>query len=135
MGKHWSFWLIGGISLIWNLAGVFNFIAQTNATTVAEMPELHRAIIESRPSWAFIFFGVAVCSGVLGSILLLLSQKLSHHLFLLSLISVIIQAIPYFTMDTGLSFIMIFSMVMMQVLFSSFLLWYSRLCYKKGWLN
>jgi len=30
---HWSFWLIGGLALIWNALGGINFFAQINART------------------------------------------------------------------------------------------------------
>ena len=62
-GVHWSFWVIGAVTLIYNVAGVINFFAQMNADTVAAMPEPYRAIIEDRPAWATGAFAVAVFGG------------------------------------------------------------------------
>jgi hypothetical protein len=34
---HWSFWVIGVVTLVWNIMGAMNFFVQMNADTVAAM--------------------------------------------------------------------------------------------------
>jgi hypothetical protein len=71
------FWAIGLLGLAWNGIGLLNFIMQQNPANLEQMPELFRTIVATRPLWATIAFGLAVASGALGSILLLLRHKLS----------------------------------------------------------
>ena len=56
------FWVISGLGLVWNLAGVVAFIGQLtmdlNSLSAAE-----RAFHESTPVWATVAFGVAVSGG------------------------------------------------------------------------
>lgn len=49
-GVPWSFWAIGVVALVWNIAGSVNFVAQLDADQVAAMPESYRAVIENRPA-------------------------------------------------------------------------------------
>ena len=64
---HFSFWIIAGLGLVWNLMGCLNFITQMNADAVAKMPELYQLIISSRPLWATLAFGLAVFAGPWGA--------------------------------------------------------------------
>ena len=72
---HWSFWVIGTVTLIWNLMGVINFFMQMNPDVLAAYRESERALIESRPSWATIAFALAVFGSVIGCVLLLLRNS------------------------------------------------------------
>jgi len=65
---HWSFWVIGVVGLIFNLMGCINYVSQMNPENVASMPEVYRAIVESRPAWGTGAFAIAVFGGVLSSV-------------------------------------------------------------------
>ncbi len=94
------FWIASGLGLIWNMIGVSQYIWQVTATpealeavySAAEM-----AIIEAQPAWYTAVFAVAVFSGVLGCLGLLLRKKWALWALGLSLICVILQNI-YFLM-------------------------------------
>ena len=90
---HWSFWAIGTVTLIYNLAGCINFITQMNADTVAAMPEMYRTMIEGRPAGVTGAFAAAVFGGALGCILLLLRKKIALYVFGASLIGAIVTMI------------------------------------------
>ena len=56
---HWSFWVISLVGLIFNLIGCMNYISQINAENVASMPDVYRAMVESRPAWGTGAFAIA----------------------------------------------------------------------------
>ncbi|MEM9277475.1 MAG: hypothetical protein AAGA76_02760 [Pseudomonadota bacterium] len=129
-GAHWSFWIIGILALIWNVLGMGNFLSQLDPETVSSMPESHRALIENRPLWGTIAFGLAVFGGALGCLLLLLRQRLAVPVLLLSFIGVIVQLIPsLIVMGSGVRFstFEIILAFLMPVVVALFLIWYARL--------
>ena len=132
-GVHWSFWAIGAVMLIYNVAGVINFFAQMNVDTVAAMPESYRALIEGRPVWATGAFAVAVFGGVFGCLLLLLRKSAAYYLFIAALLGAIvtmIHALGVAGSDIGP---MIGNLV--QLLVTAFLIWYSKQAESKSWIS
>ena len=131
-GVHWSFWVIGAVTLIYNVAGVINFFTQMNADTVAAMPEPYRAIIEDRPAWATGAFAVAVFGGALGCLLLLLRKSAAYYVFIASLLGVIVTNIHTFGI-AGSTEIWVGSLMSLAV--AAFLIWYSKQAESKGWIS
>ncbi len=87
------FWVVAVIALLWNLAGVGNYLAQAFATPdmLAAMPEHQREYMENTPSWVIGCFAIAVWGGTLASIFMLMRKKLAYMVFIVSLIGVIGQ--------------------------------------------
>lgn len=132
-GAHWSFWAIGIVTLIYNVAGSVNFFAQMNADTVAAMPEMYRAIIVGRPVWATGAFAVAVFGGALGCLLLLLRKSAANYLFSASLLGAMVtMSHTLGVTGTGIG-PMIGNIV--QLLVTVFLIWYSKWSERRSWLN
>ncbi|MDH3692260.1 MAG: hypothetical protein OEU36_22730 [Gammaproteobacteria bacterium] len=75
VGVHWSFWVIGAVGLIFNLGGCMNYITQMNVEMATSMPDVYRAIVESRPVWGTGAFAIAVFGGALGCLLLLMTRR------------------------------------------------------------
>ena len=137
-GVHWSFWVIGAVTLIWNVMGVMNFFVQMNTDTLASFPESHRAIIEGRPAWATAGFALAVFGGVLGCLLLLLKKSAAYYLFLASFLGVIVAmthtlGIADLTID--FSPFEILMMILMPLVVAAFLIWYARQAKSKAWIG
>jgi len=132
---HWSFWLIGAIALLWNVAGVVNFLAQMNPDVLAAYRESERAIIDGRPVWATAAFAVAVFGGALGGLLLLFRKSLAFYLFIASLLGVIVTMIH--TLGVGIDFGPgeILGIILMPLLLAAFLIWYSKHAKSKGWIS
>jgi hypothetical protein len=131
-GVHWSFWLISVVALIFNAMGVINYFVQMNADSLASFPEVYRPIIEGRPAWATSAFAIAVFGGSLACLLLLLRKSAAFYVFILSLLGVIVSMIHIFGV-AGLSSIEVWIGVMMQLVVTAFLIWYSKLAERKGW--
>jgi len=137
-GVHWSFWIIGGIALIWNVMGVMNYLVQMNADSLAAYREVERAIIEGRPAWATGAFAIAVFSGALGSLLLLLRKSAAYYLFIASLLGVIVTMIHTLgvvgsTINFGPFEILL--IVLMPLVVAAILTWYSKHAESKGWIS
>lgn len=134
-----GFWIISIIALIWNLMGVFAYIAQVNMSDeiIAALPEAERALYENVPAWVTGAFAIAVFGGALGCILLLLRKKLATSVLIISLIGIIAQMIYNFGMSKAAEVYGPGGMVMpaMVVLIGVFLVWYAKQATAKGWLS
>jgi len=132
------FWIVAAVALVWNLLGVSAFVMQVSMSTetLAALPEAERALYENFPLWALIAFAAAVFGGVIGSVLLLMKNKLAQTAFIVSVVGVVIQMIYNLfvgkTMDVyGPGSI---AMPIMILLFAGFLVWLSRAATAKGWI-
>lgn len=132
---HWSFWVIGVFALLWNGLGAVNYLMQVNADSLAMYREAERAVIESRPAWATGGFAIAMFGGVLGSILLLLKKPAAFYAFVVSLLGVILTAIHTAGVDYDLSTGQIVAFAVMPLIVAAFLVWYSKLTERKGWVG
>lgn len=134
-----GFWIISIIALIWNLMGVFAYIAQVNMSDeiIAALPEAERALYENVPAWVTGAFAIAVFGGALGCILLLLRKKLATSVLIISLIGIIAQMIYNFGMSKAAEVYGPGGMIMpaMVVLIGVFLVWYAKQTTAKGWMS
>ena len=133
-GVHWSFWIICVVTLIFNVMGVINYFAQMNADSLASFPEVYRPIIEGRPAWATSAFAIAVFGGSLGCLLLLLRKSAAFYVLIASLLGVIVSMMHIFGV-AGFSSFVIWMGVLMQLVVTAFLIWYSKLAERKGWIS
>ena len=87
------FWVIGIIGLIWNAMGVFQFFAENfmKETLYEGYTEEQIALMDNMPAWISVIFAIAVFSGFLGCVLLVMRKNTAVALFLISLVAVIIQ--------------------------------------------
>lgn len=127
------FWIISAIALIWNAMGINAYLQQAyntesyQAMYTAEQQE----IVANLPSWVTAVFAIAVFSGTIAAIGLLLRKKWSKSLWLISLIGVIIQM--GYLLIYGLESNLI--MTIMIIVFALFFVWFSRLAVSKAWLS
>src|SRR5690606_34946639 len=87
------FWVVSIIALLWNLMGVFNYLNQAfNQVAILEsLDQAQREAFGNVPAWATAAFAIAVFSGTIGSIGLLLRKKWARPLFIVSLIAAVVQ--------------------------------------------
>ena len=126
---HFSFWIICGLGLAWNLMGCLNFITQMNDDIVAQMPDLYQLIIKSRPIWATIAFAAAVFGGAVGCILLLLRRRVATQMLLVSLIGIVL------TLVQTVSVVGMAPSTLLALLVGAALFWYSTIALRAGWLR
>jgi hypothetical protein len=91
------------LALVWNLLGVMAFVGHIMMTPemIAELPKAEQALYSSVPFWATIAFTVAVFAGALGSVALLMKKSICYHLFMVSLIAVLVQMYHSFFMSNS----------------------------------
>ncbi len=129
---HWSFWIISVVTLLYNIMGVANYFVQMNADSLASFPEQYRPIIEGRPAWATAAFAIAVFGGSLGCLLLLLKKSAAFYVLIASLLGVIVSMMHIFGV-AGFNSFDVWIGVLMQLVVTVFLIWYSKLAESKSW--
>ena len=112
--------------------GSINFIMQMNPALLANFPEAAKSLVASRPPWATVAFAMAVFGGVLGDILLILRRALAYYLFVVSLLGVVITNVHTFQVSRALD---IWVGSSMSFVIAVFLLWYTILVKRKGWIS
>ena len=132
-GIHWSFWVISAITLVFNFMGAINFIVQMDPESLASFPARYRPIIEGRPVWAAAAFAVAVLGGALGCLLLLFKQGAAFGVFLVSLVGVLVSMAHIYTV-VGVGAVETWAGVLVQLVVTVFLVWYSSFAKSKGWV-
>jgi len=121
-------WIIGALGVVWFGMGCLNYIAQTSADAVAQMPELLQLIINTRPAWATAGFGVAVFGGAVGCILLLLRRSVAVPVFVLAVLGHVLMLVDMSLRtppDPG---------VVLSALIAGALGWYASIAKRKMWL-
>ena len=133
--------IIGILGLLWNLIGVFFWMAENFMMTEevkAALPPERLELMESAPSWGVIVYGIATIGGVLACIMLLMRKKLAVLLFLISLLCIVIQmGYGMFFMKWGdvLGPVDAYVMPFIVIIIGLSLYRYSKKAAAKGWLN
>ncbi len=104
---------------------------------LATLPEAEQALYLNTPCWVTSAFAVAVWTGLLGSLLLLLEKKLSASLFVASLIGVLAQNYYSFFGSNMIEVVGMARMILpiSVIAVSIYLVYYSRSAAAKGWLK
>lgn len=133
------FWVVSVVALLWNLMGVSAFLMQMLMTTedMAALPEAQRMALEANPIWFTIAYGTSVIAGALGCVFMLLRNKLATPLFMISLLSILVQMVYSFFMsehvvDYGPGEII---MPIMIIIVGILLTWFARGSQQKGWIT
>lgn len=87
------YWVIAVVALLWNLLGCVFFATEMFAQEAAiqSMSEPQKEWARSIPGWIYVVYGLAVTSGVAGSIGLLRRKAWTIPLFALCLAAVVVQ--------------------------------------------
>ncbi len=87
------FTVVAILAVIWNILGILSFVLQISMTPedIAALPAEQQLMYEAMPIWVTAMYGLAVITGALGSLGLLLKRKLAVPLLAISLIAVIAQ--------------------------------------------
>ncbi len=136
-----SYYIIAVIGLLWNLMGFFSFYVEytywSQPDSRADLKPEMAAMYDYSPGWLYIIFAVALITGVLGCLALLMKKAWAVPVFMISLTSVIIQ-MGYFLGTSGVLSIVGPSAVIMPIIvicIAAYLLYYSRSSRAKGWIS
>ena len=134
-----TFRLVAVLALAWNLIGFAMFWMQWNITPeqLAKLPDGQRAVHDAMPQWIWIANGIAVVSGVIASILLIMRKRLSVPFFWLSLVAIIVMFGYSFLVADMIAKVGMAEAAMMPIVVTAIavaLLWYARRARANGWL-
>lgn len=133
------FWIVSVLTLVWNAMGVHGYLSQayqTEAFTSAYTAE-QLDVINGMPAWYTALFAIAVFSGTLGCLFLLLRKKFAKLLLVLSFLTATVMMVYFlFIADLkGVDFSANKIMSYVVIAIAAFLVWFSRKSHAKGWIN
>ncbi len=134
-----SFWIIGALALAWNLIGVATYLMSVTMSPegLAAMPEAERALHTSVPAWVTSAYAIAVFSGTLACVALLMRKAWAVPVFLLSLVAIIVQ-MGYGLFGTEMLAVQGGTAAILPVLLISvaiYLVSFSRSAKDRGWIG
>jgi hypothetical protein len=96
-------WVVGIVSLFWNLGGAFDYImTRTNAAEyLAAQPPERLAMLQDAPMWFGYTWALGVWMSVIGSLLLLVRSRFAGAAFGLSLLGLIGSSIYTYGIADG----------------------------------
>ena len=133
------FWIVSVVFLLWACVGLFAFYSQVfDTAAIAALDDYDRHMLTSMPVWLKAVYGIATVAAALGGVLLLARSALARLVYLVSLVSIIVQfgytlgatdliAVKGFAAAAGFP-IFIIAMGVVQ-------LWFARLATGRGWLR
>jgi len=133
------FWVISSIALVWNLMGVFNYLDQAFMTDkiLETLPKEQQILYQDVPAWVTAAFAIAVFSGTLGSLFLLLKKKIASTFFIISFLGIMGQMSYGLLIDQNSDSYgpMGIAMPIIIIAFGGYLIWYSRKANEHRWLS
>lgn len=135
-----SFWIIGGVFLLWNFFGLMIYYDQVTMSPdvlADNFNAAQQAFIENMPLWATSAYAIAVTAGVIASLLLLVRNALAMPIFIVSFAGVLVQDAHSFILSDGLavwgsSALYLPTLVVVLCIVE---IWYSHRCKAQGWLT
>jgi len=133
------FYIISSMALVWNLMWVFNFLGQAlmSDEVLASLPKDQQLIYQDVPVWVTAAFAIAVFSGTLGAVFLLLKKKIASTFFILSFIGIVTQMSYGLLLDEKTDNYGPLGLLMplMIITVGAYLIWYSKKANKNRWLS
>ena len=133
------FYIISSMALVWNIMGVFNFLGQAlmSDEVLASLPKDQQLIYQDVPVWVTAAFAIAVFSGTLGAVFLLLKKKIASTFFILSFIGIVTQMSYGLLLDEKTDNYGPLGLLMplMIITVGAYLIWYSKKANKNRWLS
>jgi hypothetical protein len=131
------FWVVAGLSLLWNLMGCYACYSQLTmpAEAMAALPDAQRDAWTTMPGFAMAAYVVAVLAGLSGALLLLSRRSSARLLFALSLVGVIVQFGWFFGPFGGLAKLGASSVVLPGFIALACVIeiWFVGLAARRGW--
>ena len=131
------YWAIATAALLWNVLGCAAFGMEVFAqeAMMESMTEDQKEWARSIPGWTYLVFGLAVTTGVAGSIGLFLRKGWTVALFAICLAAVTVQMIYTMIILGGLQVTGPSGLVMpsLVIVFAAALLWFSWFARNRSW--
>ena len=136
----WHLWVVGVVGVLWNAFGCIDYTMTNIQGDVwlrsMGMTAEQIASFNAMPAWMTAVWAVGVWGAMLGTVLLLLKNKLAFPVFVVSLIAYVLSLVyTYALSDTAAT--LEGTWIMQAVIFVGcvFFVWYSRMMAKRGLLR
>ena len=133
------YWVVAAVALLWNLLGCAFFGMELFApeAMMESMTEPQRQWARSIPGWIYFAYGLAVTTGVAGSVGLLLRKGWTIPMFAICLAAVIVQMVYTMLIAGGLQAMGPSGLVMPALVIgiAAALLWFSWFARSRGWIG
>jgi len=135
-----SFWIIGGVFLLWNFFGLMIYYDQMTMSPEVLADNFNaaqQAFLENMPMWATSAYAIAVTAGVIASLLLLVRNALALPIYIVSFAGVLLQDLHSFVLSDGLAVWGSSALYLptLVIVIGIVEIWYSRSAKAKGWLS
>ena len=129
----WYLWVVGGLAVLWNGLGTFLWAGTSFMPDafLTGLPAAHREYVDGLPLWSTLTWGLGVVGGVVGSILLLLRNRLAVPAFALSLLGAVTNTMVYLTNPPPEGFFDL-PLTVFIIGFALFLLWFAHSMKRRG---
>ena len=133
------FYVISSMALVWNLMGVFNYLVQVlmSDEVLASLTKDQQLLYQDVPAWVTAAFAVAVFSGTLGAVFLLLKKKIASTFFILSFVGIVTQMSYGLLLDEKTDNYGPLGLLMPLIIIAvgAYLIWYSKKAKENRWLS
>ena len=131
-----TFWIVGIIALTWNIIGVITYLMTVTIgpDALADMPEAERALYTNIPTWVTSAYAIAVFSGLLGCVFLLMRKAWALPVFIISLAAILVQmAYTLFVSEViSVQGIGAIGLPIFVILVAAYLVWHTHSARQKG---
>jgi hypothetical protein len=135
------FWIVGVLGLAWNAFGAYDYLmTKTQGDAYmrsAGMTPEQISAMHAMPAWMTAVWAIGVWGAVLGTLLLLLRNKLAVPVFLASLLGFLVSLVYAYLIAPMPGGNTPGIMAMQGVILAGCLsfLWYARFAQRRGWLG
>jgi hypothetical protein len=123
--------------LLWELFGIYSYLMHVGVFPQMEMDDSARSLMESNPPFVTALFAIAVFSGAIGTLGLVLRRAWARPVLIVSLLAVVLQFGSWLTLTDAVAVIgpSVFAMPAVIVLAGVLLVWLATLAGRRGWLS
>ena len=95
MRTPWHIWVIGGLALLWNGGGAYDYLMTqlNNESYLGMLNAAQRAFLNARPVWFDAVWAIGVWFSIAGAVLILLRSRFAAPAFLISLAGLVASAV------------------------------------------
>ena len=139
------FWILTVILLLWGMIGMYVYYGFVTSTpesmskyvTTGTYSQAYANYLLAEPAWSTAVFALAVCTGILGALCLILRRAWAVPLYTLSLLFIIISLSKMFLLDKVHNLMSSGQVGMEGIVFCLGILavWISRKAKKENWLK
>jgi hypothetical protein len=137
----WHLWAVGVVGVLWNAFGCVDY-TMTNIQGDAWLRSMGMtaeqiASFNAMPAWMTAVWAVGVWGAMLGTVLLLLKNRLAFPVFVVSLIAYVLSLVYTYALSDTAATLPDGTWIMQAVIFVGcvFFVWYSRTMAKRGVLR